>query len=119
MKKLLSIAVLCMSLFLPSSVFPLDIKLIWNPNTESDLAGYKVYRGTAPGGPYVKLGEIQATNFVWAVPTGTEASNYFVITAYDTAGNESGYSNEASIYIDNKPPIPPTGIQVIVIIVTL
>ncbi len=72
-----------------------ELKLSWNPNTETDLAGYKVYYGTAsriygnplsvgPGSTYTLQGL-------------TPGQTYFVsITAYDTANNESGYSNEVS-----------------------
>ena len=32
-----------------------SVALDWADNTESDLAGYNVYRATTPGGPYTKL----------------------------------------------------------------
>ena len=41
---------------------------------------------------------------------------YFVATAYDATGNESGYSNEASIYVDNVAPGAPQGLQITIII---
>jgi hypothetical protein len=71
--------------------------LTWNANTESDLAGYKVYRATAPGAYGAPIATLQGnvTNYV---ATGLQVGTtyYFVVTAYDTAGNESAYSNEVS-----------------------
>lgn len=71
--------------------------LSWNPNTDADLAGYKVYRSTTSG--------------VYGAPVATLPSNvtsyqftslqagftyFFVVSAYDSAGNESGFSTEVS-----------------------
>jgi len=75
-----------------------DVLLTWNPNAESDLAGYNVYRGTASGGPYTKInsGLVTGNQFVDAgLPYGRY---YYVVTAVDTSANESGYSNEATPY---------------------
>jgi hypothetical protein len=72
--------------------------LTWNANTESDLAGYKIYRATASGAYGAPIATLQggaATNFL---ATGLQSGTtyFFVVTAYDTAGNESPYSNEVS-----------------------
>ena len=42
-------AIICFLVMLiyPMPVFAADASLSWNPNTELDLAGYKVYYGTA------------------------------------------------------------------------
>jgi hypothetical protein len=71
------------------------ISLAWDANTESDVAGYKIYYGTASrsyGAP-VNVGNV--TSYVL---TGlTPGQVYFIsATAYDTANYESGYSNEVS-----------------------
>lgn len=69
--------------------------LIWGANTETDLAGYKIYIGTQSGvyGAPIVLGRVntyQATNLA----IGT--TYFFSITAYDNAGNESAPSAEVS-----------------------
>jgi fibronectin type 3 domain-containing protein len=71
--------------------------LTWNANTESDLAGYKVYRATAPGAYGAPIATLQG-NVTGYVATGLQVGTtyYFVVTAYDNAGNESAYSNEVS-----------------------
>ena len=73
------------------------VTLNWLANTESDLAGYKIYRGTASGGygsPIAILGSTSTSHTISTLQSGT--TYFFVITAYDTAGNESSYSNEVS-----------------------
>jgi len=71
-----------------------DAILSWNANSESDLAGYKVYYGTSSGnyGNPIDVGN-QTTYTVTGL---TGSTYYFAVTAYNTSGTESGYSNEVS-----------------------
>ena len=71
--------------------------LSWNPSTESDLARFKVYRGTASGtygAPFTTLPKTTTSYIATGLQTGT--MYFFVITAYDSSGNESTFSNEVS-----------------------
>ena len=71
--------------------------LTWHAGTEQDLAGYKVYRGTASGtygAPLATLPKTITSHTATGLQIGT--TYFFVITAYDGAGNESTYSNEVS-----------------------
>lgn len=71
--------------------------LSWNANTEADLVGYKVYRATssgAYGAPIATLGGTTTSYVASGLQPGT--TYYFAITAYDSAGNESAFSNEVS-----------------------
>lgn len=76
-----------------------DFDFIWKANSESDLAGYKIYYGTSPGvyGASEKLDK--ATE---AAITGLTYGNkyYVALTAYDASGNESAKSRE--IIVDEK-----------------
>lgn len=90
-----------------------EVVFEWDPNSEEDLAGYRLYQSVTPG-QYV-FGEENATG---SIPAGTETFTlqtqedgtfYWVVTAYDTSGNESGPSNEVSADINFKPPAPPAG----------
>ena len=74
--------------------------LTWDPNTESDLAGYKVYRATASGAYGASLATLQSniTSYI-AAGLQSQTTYFFVVTAYDLAGNESLRSTEASIAI--------------------
>ena len=73
--------------------------LTWKANSETDLAGYKVYRSTISG-KYDQANVIAMLrgNVTTYQATGLEIRKtyFFVVTAFDIAGNESGYSNEVS-----------------------
>jgi len=71
--------------------------LTWNADTATDLAGYKIYRATTSGGYGAPIATI-AGNITTYIATGLQSGTtyFFVITAYDTAGNESSRSNEVS-----------------------
>lgn len=71
--------------------------LSWNASPDSDLAGYKVYRATvsgAYGAPIATIGKTTTSYVATGLQPGT--TYFFVISAYDSAGNESSYSNEVS-----------------------
>lgn len=67
----------------------------WNPNTEEDLAGYKVLYGIEPGKYSVEKDVGNTTVFVADNLTDGQ-DYYFVVKAYDKAGNVSNPSVEAS-----------------------
>lgn len=75
--------------------------LSWDPNTQTDLAGYKIYYGTSSGDYNATPIDVGLTstpdNPHYAVADlglSRDVRYYFVVTAYDTEGNESDYSNE-------------------------
>lgn len=61
----------------------------------NDLAGYRVYYGTSSGN-YTNSVDIGIANSVVIDNLTPGSVYYFVITAYDSSGNESGYSAEVS-----------------------
>lgn len=84
-----------------------DVTLTWNANTESDLAGYKLYQGTVSGqyGPPVTLGKV--TTYTLTLPSlDVDQSYFWALSAYDLAGNESGKSVELSKLVAGTPPPP-------------
>ncbi len=78
-----------------------DVTIAWDANTESNLAGYKVYYGTASGvyDTPIVLGN-QTTYTITGLPAGTY---YIAVTALNSSGLESGYSNEVSTTIAGTP----------------
>src|SRR5215470_4257913 len=72
------------------------VSIAWDPVTDADLAGYRVYYGTSPGNytQSVDVGNITSTT----ISGLTDCTNYyFGVKAYDTAANESAtFSNEIS-----------------------
>jgi len=71
--------------------------LMWNANTDSDLAGYKIYQANKSGAYGAPVATLQG-NITSYVATGLQVGTtyFFIVTAYDTAGNESLHSNEVS-----------------------
>lgn len=118
MKRLL--LVLCM-LVLPVSAWAGSATLTWTANGESDLAGYKIYRGNGvcavgplqplvvSGNP-VSLGKV--TTFTDTTVPVFDGDLCYEITAFDTANNESPRSNRATKAINGIPPIAPTGLVI-------
>ena|GEM_PF-2657563 len=85
-----------------------QVKLTWSANSESDLAGYCVYRSDSSYKydtiPYDSV-SAPDTTFTDTLPM--DGWNYYVITAYDSAGNEGGFSNQVEVFIDVYPPSVP------------
>ena len=70
--------------------------LSWLANTESDVAGYRVYEAPCASGsscPYDRIGATAATQFN-ATGLTNGVTRYFAISAVDQAGNESALSFE-------------------------
>ncbi|MGD9676507.1 MAG: hypothetical protein AB7V19_07480 [Candidatus Bipolaricaulia bacterium] len=82
----------------------------------TDLAGYRIYYGKTSGlyDGNLEVPVSSATSSPVSLTLESELDDfwYFAMTAYDTDGNESAYSNEVGkrlqvVVIDNRPPAPP------------
>ena len=87
--------------------------LTWNASTSTNVAKYNIYRSTTTAAGYVNIGNVPAATLTFSDSTGTGGTKYFyVVTALDSGGDESIFSNEASvIFLVN--PNPPTGLVVV------
>ena len=88
----------------PSSVLGTQsVTLAWNPVTNANVAGYKVYYGSASGN-YTNISSVgNVTNAT--IPGLTDgATYYFAATSLSTSGLESGYSSEISYTIPSAVP---------------
>jgi fibronectin type 3 domain-containing protein len=73
------------------------VLLDWNDNSESDLAGYNIYRSESPGTNYVKLNTALLTASDYTdIDIANGITYYYVVTAVDNASNESDDSDEVS-----------------------
>ncbi|MFH1032654.1 MAG: hypothetical protein V1767_08860 [Chloroflexota bacterium] len=88
-----------------------QISLDWNDNTEPDIAGYNVYRGTVSGGPYSKInGSLVTSSNYTNIQLYGGGTYYYVVRAQDNGSAESGNSNEANATATNVAPSAPTGL---------
>ncbi len=83
--------------FFPQSAYAVDVQLAWDANTESDLAGYRVYSRVEGASYDYEQAEWEGTDTTCII-TGLEydITYYFVARAFDTSDNESTNSNEIS-----------------------
>jgi hypothetical protein len=72
------------------------IDLDWSDNTQGDLFGYNVYRGSAPGGPYDLIYGGTTASAHSNVGLAASTTYHYVVTAVDNSGNESLNSAQAS-----------------------
>ena len=71
------------------------LDLAWDPNNESDLAGYRVYFGIVSN-QYAEFVDV-GNRTTYRLGDLTEGVRYYVaVSAYDNAGRESEYSEEVS-----------------------
>ncbi len=75
-----------------------EADLSWDAS--SGAVGYNIYRGNSHGGPYSPMNSVldASTNYADTNVTGG-ATYFYVATAVNSDGNESGYSNEAKVSI--------------------
>jgi chitinase len=99
--------------------FASTVVLQWDPNTDADLAGYKVYyqadsstppftgkvtnEGANGGDSPINVGNITTATISGLDPTHPY---YFAVTAYNTSGVESAYSNIVYVPVLISPSGP-------------
>jgi hypothetical protein len=95
----LTIFFLTKLIFLPETVHGAFLR--WNANTEADLTGYRIYYGTSSRNYYrfVDPGNVTAYQ-LGKLNLPENVSYYFSITAYDSTGNESEFSAELHVRLD-------------------
>jgi hypothetical protein len=94
-----------------TNAYSAQITIAWNPNSESDLAGYKMYYGSSSRNYDSSVDVGSQTSYTLSGLVESE-TYYIALTAYDISGNESNYSAEL---VYNVPyttlPSMPTGLQ--------
>ena len=130
MKKLffiLLVAVLFAALASPMWAGSKQLTFAWEqvlPET-NDLKEWRIYSATQSGGPYTLTATVPyvspqttyTSSQQMTSPDGQRVQYFFVLTALDNAGNQSGYSNEVSTWIDFEAPGIPTKFTVTVTVV--
>lgn len=84
------------------------VELLWNVDTNEGIDSYQVYYGTESGQYDNSVYAGDVTDFiVHGLTTGT--TYYFAVTGSDEYGNQTPYSNEASLAA--APPVPLGGLE--------
>jgi hypothetical protein len=84
-----------------------SVSLAWNPDTDPGVAGYNVYYGTSTGQYSSKLGSgTNTTATITGLKEGT--TNYFAVSAYNSAGVEGPRSAEIHYIVPGLLVIAPT-----------
>lgn len=95
--------------------YAIDVTLMWDANTEPNLAGYRIYYDTNPGHPYEGYGAQEGASPIeidlynddenpdpevveYTIDGLPDGEYYFAVTAFDDGVPplESDYSNEVS-----------------------
>lgn len=100
------------------------LTFMWEQELHPDLAGWKLYEVTqpTPGGakvythlvdiPYTAPATTFQSNYTLQAPVGQTTTKLYVLTAFDTSGNQTEYSNEASVTVDFQPPPKPMNLRI-------
>ncbi len=109
----IAFSIILMILVIPALALAGSATLHWQANTEPDLAGYRIYYGTSSRsyGPYISVDKNTTS---YTINNLTEGQTYyFALTAVDTSGNESGYSQEVSKVISSSSSASDSSILVL------
>ncbi len=82
-----------LQLFCFFSLYAGSLQISWNENTESDLAGYRLYYGSASQS-YTDTVDVGLVSHYTVGGLSEGETYYFAVTAYDFSGNESEFSDE-------------------------
>ncbi len=87
--------------------------LTWTANTETNLSGYKVYRGLGalPQAVLVSLGKV--TTYLDATVPDVSQDVSYSLTAMNTSGVESAHSATVTKAVIANPPAAPVGLTVV------
>jgi hypothetical protein len=104
---LLLIGLLCLLAHAAYGTTPASVTIGWDQSQDTNVAGYAVYYGTAPG---IYSTRVDVGTNAMAQITGLSdgATYYFVVTAYDADGVESVPSAMLSYIPNYTPPNPVT-----------
>jgi len=95
---------ICISLMIviPVCVYGAIVRVSWEEDMGTDVAGYSVYYGTSSMTYTQSLDVGSCTDSIEIGDLDEGYTYYFAVTAYDSGGNESNYSEEVSVFIPGE-----------------
>jgi len=114
MKKIFLLPIVCFLFAAETYAAPGDtvsksIRVSWEANTEDDLAGYRIYLAKKL---LLDIPDPTATRIELVAENLVDGDNIFNLTAYDTSGNESFFSNDTILVYDGALPDKPSNVTV-------
>jgi hypothetical protein len=91
-----------LSIILGSAVAAMagSVILEWDPNSEADLAGYKVYSSRTGRPPFTYRQTVMAPAVTCTLANiSTSLPHVFAVTAFNNMSTESAYSNRVKISV--------------------
>jgi hypothetical protein len=86
---------LILLLLFSKNAYSADVTLAWHPNSEEDLAGYRIFYREAGQNYNYNAPLWEGSETTWTVYNLDDMTTHcFVVRAFDISGNESGDSNE-------------------------
>jgi len=80
--------------------------LTWDPSPDIAIAGYHLYEGVASG-TYTNVLDVGKVTMATVSNLVNGVTYFFVVTAYDTNGTESGFSDEVNYTVPLLTITPP------------
>lgn len=134
MKRVFLIIIAC--LFLAGVAYAdSSVTFTWDKNSEQDLAGYRLYQTDTPDGQVVGtdvpvadiapeaglydhgiIPNLDPNKDAYTLTSVPDNTWYWILTAYDNQGNESGKSNEVTATVDSVPPGNPTILNITAVV---
>lgn len=101
-----------------ATAYSASVDVWWDPNTESDMQGYRVY--LCQSNPCVKSSAVVQADVQHPKTSATfsaDKDGNVAVTAYDKIGNESVFSRTLPFVVgapDTTPPVAPNNPNVFV-----
>ena len=86
----------------PPFAYGAIVRISWEESTEPGVAGYSVYYGTSSMTYTQSLDIGSCIDNIEIGDLDEGYTYYFAVTAYDSGGNESAYSEEVSVFIPDE-----------------
>ena len=98
----------CLFALFAATAYADSVTLSWNPNSEPDIAGYRIHYGTVVAPYSMTVDAAVASATITGLTNGVTYT--FAVTAYNSAGGESGYSLPFSHTVGSSNLIPPAAL---------
>ncbi len=77
-----------------------SVGLNWRASTSASVIGYNVYRSSAAAGPFTQLNTTSIATTSYTDTTAQAGQTYYyVVTSMSSGGDQSGFSNPASVTV--------------------